>query len=297
MATPSRLTCAACHAFNQPMPGADGDHVEHSFDLAGRMHDPRRMHVQRSAVGNRRVVVRRGVFAFDEQNRLALEVGRIDDRVLGQRVALWHSDVVERHAGQRLRDEHVGIRDRWVHEADAEASVAEVFEDPQRREGRRSDGDGRMGFVKLAGCRQRGVLAAVAVAQRQWLVGRVGRAAQRFGEAREPIDCSQRGTRLVQQPSARGSEVDTSRGSLEQLHAELLLELADPLRQRGSGHVQTCGSASEVLLLGDRHEVGQSPQIHVRTVAARVVIMTERDMIHVAAGRGLLPCQLGQSTA
>jgi hypothetical protein len=79
--------------------------------------------------------------------------------------------------------------------------------------------------------------------------------------------------------------------SFEELHAELGLELADSLRQRGSGHVQTGGGASEVLLFGDRNKVRQPAEIHCRDRTSApditLAIMTHRDMIRVAAGRGL----------
>ena len=66
------------------------------------------LHVQRRAVRHGRVVVRRGVLPLDQQDRLALEVGRVDDLVLRQRVILGDRDVIERHTRQRLRHQLSG---------------------------------------------------------------------------------------------------------------------------------------------------------------------------------------------
>ena len=104
----------------------------------------------------------------------------------------------------------------------------------------------------------------MAVAERQRLVRRIGGPSQRVGETGEPIDCAQRRPRLVQQPRSRGREVHLPGRPLEQLHAQLGLELAYSLRERGSGHVQPSRGATEMLLFGDGHEVGQPPKIHRR---------------------------------
>jgi hypothetical protein len=131
-----------------------------------------------------------------------------------------------------------------------------------------------MRLVELAGCALRGVLAAVAVAERQGLVGRLRRPAQCLGEARETLDGTQRGARLVQEPRPGGGEVDLAGRTFEQLHAEFGLELADPLRQGRRRHVQPGRRTAEVLLLGDGDEVGQPPQVHAADRSSRAPIMT-----------------------
>ena len=181
-------------------------------------------------------------------------------------MVLRDSDVIERHACEHLRREPVGIWNWWVDDPDREPAVAQILEDPQRGEGRRAHRNLRMGVVEPAGCSQCGVLAAVAVAQGQRLVSRFRRPPQRVGEAGEPLDGPQRGARLVQQPGTGRRQVDLPCRAFEELHPELGLELTNPLRQRGSSHVQTGGGASEVLLLGDGDEVRQPAQIHVATV-------------------------------
>ena len=90
------------------------------------MHDPRRPHIQRRAVRHRRVVVCRCVFALDQQNRLPLEVGCVDDLVLGERMIVGDRDVVERHTGKQLRDQAVGVGNRGMNQADRQPPVAEI---------------------------------------------------------------------------------------------------------------------------------------------------------------------------
>ena len=78
----------------------------------------------------------------------------------------------------------------------------------------------------------------------------------------------------MQQPRSRWGEVNLACGAFEQLHAELSLELADSLRQRGSGHVEPSRGTAEVLFFGDRDEVGQPSEVHDPTVAVATWIMT-----------------------
>ena len=57
-------------------------------------------------------------------------------------------------------------------------------------------------------------------------------------------------------------ERDASLGPVEQPDAELLLELADLLADRGLRHVQALRRAAEVQLLRDRDEVPQVTEFH-----------------------------------
>src|SRR3546814_15488658 len=67
---------------------------------------------------------------------------------------------------------------------------------------------------------------------------------------------------LLQVCRARGRQLHPARGAGEERKAELVLELLDLLRQGRLGHVQSHGSATEVELLGDGHEVAQVTQFH-----------------------------------
>jgi len=74
-----------------------GDHV-YKMDYG----DMIRSHVERRAVRQRCVVIGRGVLPVDEQDGLAVEVGGLDDRLAGQRLAVRHGDVVERDTCHRM---------------------------------------------------------------------------------------------------------------------------------------------------------------------------------------------------
>jgi hypothetical protein len=54
---------------------------------------------------------------------------------------------------------------------------------------------------------------------------------------------------------------------VEQLDAQLGLELADLRGERRLGHVQPLGGATEMALLGHRHEVPQVTQIHTSSIS------------------------------
>ncbi|GGY32442.1 hypothetical protein GCM10010384_44780 [Streptomyces djakartensis] len=54
---------------------------------------------------------------------------------------------------------------------------------------------------------------------------------------------------------------------MEQLDAELGLQLADLLGERRLGHVEPLGGAAEVAFLGHRHEVPQVTQIHMSSIS------------------------------
>lgn len=61
-------------------------------------------------------------------------------------------------------------------------------------------------------------------------------------------------------------EVDAAGGAVEQLDAQLGLQLADLLGERRLGHVEPLGGATEVAFLGHRHEVSQMTQIHMSSI-------------------------------
>ena len=70
----------------------------------------------------------------------------------------------------------------------------------------------------------------------------------------------------LQVGGAGRGQVDAAGGADEELDAELGLEAPDLLGERRLGHVQPLGGATEVPLLGDRHEVAQVTQeIHIST--------------------------------
>src|SRR5204862_2428202 len=68
-------------------------------------------------------------------------------------------------------------------------------------------------------------------------------------------------------------EVDPARKALEQLDAELGLELPDLGRQAGLSDPQSLGGAREALLLGDRHEVDELTKLHGVHAAASSATM------------------------
>jgi hypothetical protein len=75
------------------------------------------------------------------------------------------------------------------------------------------------------------------------------------------VDRLQRGHAVGQQALPRGGQRDAAGRALEEVDAELGLELADRLAQRRRGHVQPVGRAREAQLLGDRDEVAQVTQL------------------------------------
>ena len=67
---------------------------------------------------------------------------------------------------------------------------------------------------------------------------------------------------LLEQRSARGRQRDRALRALEQLHAELALEVADLLADGGLGDVQPLGGAAKVQFLRDGDEVSEVAQFH-----------------------------------
>ena len=133
--------------------------------------------------------------------------------------------------------------------------------------------------------------AFAAMAETEREVGLGGR--QLPGGLLEAVDGDQHGAGVAEQALARIGKPHTPARALEQCQAELVLELADPLRQGRGGHVEAPGGAPEVTFLGDGYEVAQAAEIdvrHIRTVAARPrhvsSIVIGSDMIRVPTGRG-----------
>jgi hypothetical protein len=54
---------------------------------------------------------------------------------------------------------------------------------------------------------------------------------------------------------------------VQQLDAELGLQLPDLLGQRGLRHVEPLGGTAEVPFLGHRHEVPEMTQIHISLIS------------------------------
>jgi hypothetical protein len=91
---------------------------------------------------------------------------------------------------------------------------------------------------------------------------------QRVGRAGNPLDLLDRRVELGEdRPGALGEDLsglgrhDSAARPQQQVHAELLLELGDRLRERRLRHVEPLGGATEVLLLHHREEVAQMPQL------------------------------------
>ena len=80
---------------------------------------------------------------------------------------------------------------------------------------------------------------------------------------------------LSRKAAPAGGQHDGPRRAGQELTADDALELADRLRQRGLGHVQTLGGMPEVQLFGDRHEVAQVAELDIH----RPRILTETNEI------------------
>ena len=103
------------------------------------------------------------------------------------------------------------------------------------------------------------------------------------GHSLEPIHGPEHVASLHEEPLAGRSEHHPPARPLEQAHAELVLQLADALRQGRRGELQPGRGAAEVALLGDGHEVAQPSEINPATHSHNVI---DCDMICVRVGRG-----------
>ncbi|MDT7648582.1 MAG: hypothetical protein QOC75_5582 [Pseudonocardiales bacterium] len=77
-----------------------------------------------------------------------------------------------------------------------------------------------------------------------------------------PLRRTEGGSGLGQEPFAGGGQPDVAGRAVEQLDAELALQPADLLADRGLNDGQPLGGPPEVQLLGHRDEVAQLPQLH-----------------------------------
>ena len=203
--------------------------------------------------------------AVDDEYRLTIEVAGVDDVGAGQLVVRGHGDVVDGHPGERLRIDSLGVADRSADDAGCERAGANAVEDPQRRQP-----VGTHHAVGLAGAQgadrqHRRPLAAVAVAERQ----RQRHRREFAGGGGELLHRQEHRPGVGEQAHAGRGERHAPARALEQRHAERLLELADPLRERRSRDVQPRGGPAEVQFLGNGHEVPQPPKIrgHGRTLS------------------------------
>ena len=80
--------------------------------------------------------------------------------------------------------------------------------------------------------------------------------------ARPALGRQHRGLRLRQQRAAGRREARAARQALEQRPADLVLQQADLLRQRGRRDVDALGAGAERAGLGDRDEVLQLAEVH-----------------------------------
>lgn len=81
------------------------------------------------------------------------------------------------------------------------------------------------------------------------------------------VDIGEDRTCPLQVGPAGLGEVDTAGGAVEQLDTQLGLQLADLLGERRLRHVEAYGGATEVTLLGHRHEVPEMTQIHMSSIS------------------------------
>lgn len=80
--------------------------------------------------------------------------------------------------------------------------------------------------------------------------------------ARHVLEGFHRGLHAVANVGAGGGEADAAPRTLEQAHAELLLEPVDRLRERGLCDVELLGRVGHVLAFGYGEEVFQLKQFH-----------------------------------
>ena len=76
------------------------------------------------------------------------------------------------------------------------------------------------------------------------------------------IDGRENTPRFLEHDLARDSQRHTPRGPIQQLRADLLLELRDLVRHRRLRHIANAGSSGEMTELGDGHERLQMGKIH-----------------------------------
>ena len=204
------------------------------------------------------VVRGRSVAAVDDEDGLAVEVVHVHKGDIGETMRGGHRDVVDGHAGERHRRDPFGLADWRPDDADGERSGAELVEDRERREPVGAHGDVGLLGQQSPDRPHHAALAAVAVTDAE----RNGGGGRQLGtDGAEAIHRPQHVARLDEQPLAGRRERHLAARALEEADPEVLLELADALRQRWRRHVQAGGRPTEVAFLGDRHEVAQVPHV------------------------------------
>ena len=83
------------------------------------------------------------------------------------------------------------------------------------------------------------------------------------------LDLVEDPSRALDQARAGVGHRHAPRRAIDERHAELGLQRADLSRQRRLRHVRTCGGAREVLLLRQRDQVPELPDLHAATVLDR----------------------------
>ena len=97
-------------------------------------------------------------------------------------------------------------------------------------------------------------------ADRERLLLRQGGAACRFARG---FDLEQCQPGMIEKGAAGCGELDAARAALQQLDADLQLQIADLPAQRRLRRVQPpLGSIGEAAFLGNSHEIAQMPELH-----------------------------------
>jgi hypothetical protein len=87
------------------------------------------------------------------------------------------------------------------------------------------------------------------------------------GHPGRPFDVSEDPPRFRQERPAGIGELYLSRGAQQKLHLDLFLQLADLLTERRLRDVEPLGRATEVELIGQRHEIAEVPKLHVPLIS------------------------------
>ena len=112
------------------------------------------------------------------------------------------------------------------------------------------------------------------------------------------VDLLQRAHREGQEQLAGLGRHHLLADAVEQRLADLVLELADLVRQRRLGHVDAVGRLREAEVVGQRHEVAKMPQLHVNPRVESMPSIISMGIHHFRAGADLpklrRPCRRRQ---
>ena len=93
-----------------------------------------------------------------------------------------------------------------------------------------------------------------------------------------PIEGARRGVQhfssIVQKLGAGGCQLDVPAVADEELGSELSFEIADLVRERRSGDVESLCCTTEMQFFGYGNEVGELPEFHALDPSARAIIET-----------------------